>query len=79
MKVSDWVGPQYYPAKYTDEGGAISVKAERLVSEDGSASTRERLNALVPAGYGFVQKDYTQHVITPGNKPVPGSSIEIPA
>ncbi|HZH16172.1 MAG TPA: response regulator [Archangium sp.] len=29
--------------KYTNEGGSISVKAERLVSEDGSASTRVRV------------------------------------
>ncbi|HZI02648.1 MAG TPA: response regulator, partial [Archangium sp.] len=29
--------------KYTNEGGSISLKAERLVAEDGSASTRVRV------------------------------------
>ena len=28
----------------------------------GSVSTRERLNAMVPAGVGFVQRDYAQMI-----------------
>lgn len=45
------------------EDGVVEINSQGHFS----ASTKERLNAMVPDGFGFCTRDYVGKIITPGN------------
>lgn len=42
-----------------------------------TTSTRARLNAMSPVGYGFVQRDYSDVIVTPGHVGSEGRTVMV--